>query len=220
MGAPKDLMRRMASVVGHELRNPLAVIGNSAYFVKAKLTAGGGLDPKVEKHLGIIESEIRRADGLIGDILAYSRELELKVAPCSLGELAEEVLGAYSLPKGVKLVKKLAVTGEVVADAERLKVVLKKILDNAVEAMADWGTLSVRAFSEKDFVGLEISDTGSGIAPEILNDVFLPFYTTKPRGLGLGLALARKIVEAHKGRIELKGLGGKGVAVRILLPRL
>ena len=72
-----ELIRRIASVVGHELRNPLAVINNSAYFVKAKL-AGSALDPKVEKHLKIIESEITRADDLISDILTYSRKCE----PC------------------------------------------------------------------------------------------------------------------------------------------
>jgi len=215
---PDDPLRRMASVVGHELRNPLAVIGNSAYFLKAKLSGGAGLDPKVAKHLAIIESEIRRADGLIADILVYSRPLELATAPGSVSKLAEEVLLARPLPKGVKLVKKLGGKARVQADAECLKAALGRILDNAVEAMPEGGTLRVASFEEPGWSGLEISDSGPGIPAEALADIFQPFYTTKPRGLGLGLALARKIVEAHQGRILAESPAGGGAVFKILLP--
>src|SRR5271156_4526061 len=92
-----ELIRRIASVVGHELRNPLAVINNSAYFLKTKLGQDGKLDPKVEKHLGIVVGEIGRADGLIADILTYSRALEVKGAPVSVNALVEARLEATTL---------------------------------------------------------------------------------------------------------------------------
>ena len=95
-----ELIRRSAAVVGHELRNPLAAINNSAYFLKAKLGQGRSLDPKVEKHLNIVASEIERADRMIADIIAFARPLETKPAKLSTGELLWRTTPpSVSLPK-------------------------------------------------------------------------------------------------------------------------
>lgn len=210
-----ELIRRIASVVGHEMRNPLAVIKNSAYFVKAKL-GQSGLDPKIEKHLGIIESEISRADALIGDILAYSRPLELKPAPTALAALVEECLAA---PAGVKIKKSLpANSPKISADAAVLKNALRRVLDNAFESINGQGAVTVSLSAAKGWALLEITDSGPGIKPESLALVFEPFYTTKPRGLGLGLSIARKAIEAHQGRLEVESSPKGGASFTILLP--
>lgn len=203
-------------MIGHELRNPMAVINNSAYFVKAKLKSGGALDPKVEKHLGIIEAEIARADRLIGDILAYSRPLELKAAACALDRFVEGALKGYAFPAGLRVDKKLgAGSAEVKIDAACLGEALRRILDNAVEAMPEGGTLGVKTSQEGKSLVIAVSNTGPAIPKESLKDVFLPFFATKPRGLGLGLAIALKAVAAHGGSIQAES----PATFRILLPR-
>jgi len=213
-----ELIRRIASVVGHELRNPLAVINNSAYFVKTKLGAAQDQDPKVAKHLGIIASEIARADRLISDLLRFSRALELKPAPVDLCAVADEALQACALPEGVK-VKREKAKAPVQADAAVLADALRRILDNAAEAMDGSGTLSVAVGADKARAFVEVRDTGPGIKPEALPSVFQPFFTTKPRGLGLGLAVAQKAAAAHGGAVEARNLPGGGACVTLSLPK-
>ncbi|MFA6003762.1 MAG: ATP-binding protein [Elusimicrobiota bacterium] len=211
-----ELIRRIASVVAHELRNPLAVINNSAYFVKTKLGMSAEKDPKVEKHLGIIASEIARADRMISDMLAFSRPLEIKTGKVALSAVVEEALRACSVPDAVKVKRAGAKT---VPEARVLADALRRVMDNAVEAMAGPGTMTVSLGTEGGQVFMEVRDTGPGIKPEALASVAQPFFTTKPRGLGLGLAVADKVMTAHGGRLEAKNLPGAGAAVVLSVPQ-
>jgi signal transduction histidine kinase len=215
-----ELIRRIASVVGHELRNPLAVINNSAYFVKTKLGTAAQTDPKVEKHLGIIASEIARADRLIADMLRFSRPLEAKLAPTGLGTVVEAALKDCAVPEGVK-VKREKPKAEVTvkADAAALAEALRRILDNAIEAAGAAGTVTVSWGTRGGGAFVEVRDTGPGIQPAALACVLQPFFTTKPRGLGLGLAMAEKIAAAHAGRVEAGNLPGGGAVLTVTLPR-
>lgn len=217
-----DLIRRIASVVGHELRNPLAVINNSAYFLKTKLGQDGRLDPKIEKHLGIVVGEIGRVDGMIADILTYSRPMEVKsTSAIPVNALVEARLAATAVPEKIKVEKKLAKDApDVKGDEKLLSDALRRLIDNALEAMGDGGTLTVSTRKEKALAVIEVSDTGPGLKPEAKALLFQPFGTTKPRGLGLGLAMAKKIAEAHGGKAE-GGTGSKGGCVfRLLLPAI
>jgi signal transduction histidine kinase len=214
-----ELIRRIASVVSHELRNPLAVINNSAYFVKTKLGASAAKDPKVEKHLGIIASEIARADRLIADMLRFSRALELKPAPVSLGAVVKAALQDFPAPEGLKVkCEKPRSEVSVRADAAALSEALRRILENAAEAAGASGTVTVAWGSRGSGAFVEVRDTGPGIKPEDLPSVLDPFFTTKPRGLGLGLAVAEKIAAAHGGRVEAGNGAGGGAALTLSLP--
>src|SRR5579871_6359147 len=130
----KELIRRIASVVGHDLRNPMAVINNSAYFVRAKLGATS-LDPKVEKHLKIIESEIARADRLIGDMLTFSRVYEAQAETKPLDVLVKDAVAAYAAPEGGKIdLKTGAKDAAVKVDVKGFTDSVKRLLDNAFSA--------------------------------------------------------------------------------------
>jgi signal transduction histidine kinase len=213
-----DLIRRISSVVGHELRNPLAALNNSAYFVKAKLSAVGSLDPKVEKHLGIMASEIGRADRMIADMLTYSRALELSRVKTDLVAAARSTVETADRPAGVKIAFKAPKNSvEADVDAARLVEALRRLIDNAVEACGEKGAVTVSVGKEKGGAVIEVRDTGGGVKPELLPHLFEPFWTGKPRGLGLGLALARKIVEAHGGRVEGINEAG-GARFRLSVP--
>jgi signal transduction histidine kinase len=212
------LIKRIASVVGHELRNPMAVINNSAYFIKTKLGQDGKLDPKVEKHIGIVVSEINRADRLIGDILTYSRVVEPKLVEVDLNAVVGAALEAAAVPPKVKIKKELAKGGlKVSADEALLRDCVRRLIENAVEVAGESGTVTIATSASKKEAVIEVRDTGGGIKPEILPHLFEPFRTTKPRGLGLGLAMVKKVLDAQKGRAEGKNIAG-GAVFSIRLP--
>jgi signal transduction histidine kinase len=212
------LIRRIASVVGHELRNPMAVINNSAYFVRSKL-GSAGLDPKVEKHLIIIESEIARADRLLSDILSYSRPCEPMKETRPLDAIVAAALKGYAAPEGGKVEAKLgAKDAAVKGDAGLISDALKRLLDNAFDAMGGKGTAKVATGLGKEGVWVAVADSGAGVDPKIKESLFQPFATTKPRGLGLGLALSRKVLEAQGGFADYQP-GAKGSTFRLVLPR-
>jgi signal transduction histidine kinase len=212
------LIRRIASVVGHELRNPMAVINNSAYFVRAKL-GSANLDPKVEKHLKIIESEIARADGLITDILTYARVCEPMKENRQIDALVEAALASYAAAEGCKADFKSGAKGaEVSADPKLVGEALKRLLDNAFDAMDGKGAAKVATGAGKEDVWISVTDSGAGVDAKIKGSLFEPFVTTKPRGLGLGLALSKKVLEAQGGSVDYQP-GAKGSTFRLVLPR-
>jgi len=214
----RELIRRIASVVGHELRNPMAVINNSAYFVRAKLGATS-LDPKVEKHLKIIESEIARADKLIGDMLTFSRAYEPAAETKPLDLLVKDSVGLYAAPDGGKVDLKLGAKDTPVrADAKAFADCVKRLLDNAFDAQGGKGTVKVATGADKSGVFLTVADTGSGVDAKVKDTLFDPFVTTKPRGMGLGLALARKLLGAVGGAVSYESTP-KGTTFRVVLPK-
>jgi signal transduction histidine kinase len=214
----KELIRRIASVVGHEVRNPLAVINNSAYFVRAKLGATS-LDPKVEKHLKIIESEIARADRIIGDMLTFSRAHEPSLETKSLDVMVKDAAAAYAAPDGGKIDVKLgAKDAAVKVDAKAFADCVRRLLDNAFDAQDGKGSVKLATGADKSGAFLTVADSGRGIDAKVRATLFDPFVTTKPRGLGLGLALARKLIGAVGGTVSFES-SAKGSTFRIALPK-
>jgi len=211
---------QMASVVGHEIRNPLAVINNSIYFIKAKLQNTGVEDPKVAKHIGIIESEIQQANGIINEILGFTRTRELMLKRVSFNAELEEMIGSYPFPPHITLKKQLAAENlGVNIDVDEMRQALRNLIGNAIEVMPTQGTLTIRtALDGGKTVRVDVADTGSGIPKDVLENIFAPFFTTKARGTGLGLAVVKKVVDRHKGRIEVTSEVGKGTMFSIYLP--
>ena len=213
-----QLIRRIASVVGHELRNPMAVINNSAYFVRAKLGAAN-LDPKVEKHLKIIEAEIARADRMLSDILSYSRVCEPMKESKGVDAIVEAALKSYEAPEGGKVeFKSGAKDAAVKADPKLVGDSIKRLLDNAFDAMGGKGAAKVATGTGKEGVWISVTDSGAGVDMKIKGSLFEPFITTKPKGLGLGLALSKKVLEAQGGSADYAP-AAKGSTFRLILPK-
>ena len=208
---------RMAPVISHEIRNPLAVIGNSAYYVKTKLAASGPVDTKIAKHLGIIESEVRRANDTLGEILAYSRMRAPDTKPQSLNALVEAAVQAAPAQEAKVHFEPAAGDPKVPADQELVAKCIIHLVRNAAEA-AGAGVVRVKAERTGSVAAVEVSDSGPGLPPEAKEKLFTPFFTTKPRGIGLGLAFVRKAVERHRGKVMVADRDGKGVVARIELP--
>lgn len=215
-----DLLKRMASVVSHEIRNPLAIIANSTYFIKTKLTAGGAApDPKVAKHLGIIEGEVKHSNDVIEQMLSYTRERELNLSKISLNSVLQDLAAQYQFLPGVTLqVRTDPADPAASADAAAIGAALRYVVDNAVQAMPEGGALTAEVSHDAGRVFLTVTDAGPGLPDGDGEKVFEPFFTTRPRGIGLGLTLARKYLRQQGGDAAAANAPGGGARVTLSLP--
>ncbi len=213
---------QMASVVGHEIRNPLAVINNSIYFIKTKLGTIGEPDAKITKHIKIIESEIQQANGIINEILTYSRQRELQLEKVRINDWLEEVLSVYPFPPHIVVDKLFDPANPLVEiDKTEMQQAVRNLVGNGIEVMPapKGGTVTVRTvIPAAGWVRVDIADAGSGIAQDVLDKIFAPFFTTKARGTGLGLAVVRKVIDHHKGKVDVESTVGVGTTFKLYIP--
>jgi signal transduction histidine kinase len=213
---------QMASVVGHEIRNPLAVINNSIYFIKTKNNATPNPEPKIAKHISIIESEIRQANGIIDEILGFARTRELNPKPMHINSYLEDLTMSFPVPPHVELVQSLAPENPYVnIDPDEMAQAIRNLIKNGIEVMPEHGKVYVRSeVVDGNMVRIDVEDTGPGIPKETLEKIFAPFFTTKARGTGLGLAVVKKVADRHKGKVEVTSVVGQGTCFKIYIPVL
>ena len=212
---------QLAGGVGHELRNPLGAIKNAVYYIKGKLAKSEltGSEPRVLEFLDIVDDEINTSNKIISDLLGFSRVGKPSVTPMPVRKLVEEALVRTPIPENVELSENLGLDStEVAVDAGQIQQVLINVITNAVQAMPEGGKLTVSARERKGFLELEVTDTGSGIADENKDKIFEPLFTTRAKGIGLGLAVSKSIIDRHGGQIEVRSATGKGTTITIRLP--
>jgi signal transduction histidine kinase len=211
----------VAAAFAHEVRNPL----NAVSIGLQRLGAEFAPEPADEygRFVGLMQSEVRRLNATVEQFLALAKPLAVAPAPfpaeALLGELAA-LVGAEAKAAGVEV--KVAVAPHlppIVADRGRVREALLNLLRNGLQAMPDGGVLTLGAEAERDAFVLSVTDTGPGIAPDVLPRLFAPYFTTKPDGLGLGLAITRRIAEAHGGSITVDGSPGRGARFGLRLSR-
>lgn len=214
------LLKQMSGVVSHELRNPLAIISNSLYFIKTKLGASGpALDPKIAKHIGIIEGEVKHSNDVIEEMLCFTRTREMNRAPASANAALKDLEGSFAVPPSITL-KLIPDPADpcVNADMEAVGYALRCALTNAVQAMPEGGAVTIECSHDDKLAHFSVSDGGPGLPGGDGEKVFEAFFTTKPRGIGLGLTIARKYLEQHGGAAKAENLPGGGVKVTLSLP--
>jgi len=212
---------QMASVVGHEIRNPLGVINNAIYYIKTKLEISSGkeLDPKIQKHIGIIEKEIVASNKIVNDLLGFSRTRPPMAQPSDLNRIIEDALSVASIPETVKVEIDLSLDlPPTLVNPDEIRQVFVNLINNAWQAMTEGGTLKMRSYIEQETAQVEITDTGCGISPENMKRLFTPFFSTKTKGTGLGLAAVHRILERHKGKIKVRSRVGQGTTFIVSLP--
>ncbi len=208
----------LAAGVAHEIRNPLSSIKGIATYFRDKLDT----PPADRETAGIMIQEVDRLNRVISALLEFARPAELKRESVDLRELLEHSLRLVQQDARAKDITidlgqtSADLTHDV--DPDRLSQCLLNLYLNAIQAMEDGGTLSIGCSREKDIVVITVADTGPGIDLDDLQQVFDPYFTTKPSGTGLGLAIVHKIVEAHDGRLEVDSEPGKGTTFKIALP--
>ena len=214
---------RLSSGVAHEIRNPLNFIGLAVDHLDA-LTDGRSPEAGREKEqiVARIKEEIGRLNELVTNFITYGRPPELQRAPVRIPEIVESVLRMAEgrmRDRQIRCSADFREGPQVMADPDMMRRAVLNIVVNAIDAMPNGGELDVSAGPREDGgYALEIGDTGTGIAGEDLERIFEPYFTTKPSGLGLGLVLTRKIVEAHGGKILVDSQPGKGTRISVLLP--
>lgn len=206
---------QMASIISHEIRNPLAVISNATRLIKMLVTSP---DPKLTKQFGIIEAEIKQANSIISEVLGYARTRELMLTTVDLNSYLRELLLSYPFIPGITLKDELDPESvRIKVDAEEIKQAIRNVVSNAIEAMPNGGTLTVGTKIGRRLVCIYIADQGTGITEEVRQKMFAPFFTTKARGTGLGLAVVGKAISRHKGKLFINSVPGKGTCFQIYL---
>jgi signal transduction histidine kinase len=234
------VLGQLAGGVGHELRNPLAVINNAVYYLKL---VQPDADEKIRKYHSMIEHEVHNSEKIITDLLDFARIKSVDRAPLAVPELVQHVLERFPVPVSIKAVLEFPTDlPQALADPRQMEQVLGNLVVNACQAMAsassatlalassatlvsassaplsEGGTLTISASHVKELLAIAVKDTGAGISPENMQKLFEPLFTTKPKGIGLGLAVSRKLAEANGGRIEVHSEPGQGSTFTLYLP--
>lgn len=214
---------RLAAGIAHEVRNPLGVIRASASMVREHFSA----EEEAYRACEFIREEIDRLNSLITSLLTFSRPAELRLQPIRIERVIDRALQLTTddlQRRGIIVAREgEGQTPTVTADPDLLAQVFFGLLLNAAEAIGEQGTVILRTISEREYVVVEVVDTGPGVASADAEHIFEPFFTTKASGTGLGLPMAARIIRAHGGLIEVipgqgAGSDGAGARFRVRLP--
>ncbi len=210
---------KMAAGVAHELRNPLSSIKGLALLLRTRVS-GNAHDIETAD---ILVQEVERLNRSISELLDYARPQQLQKEGVDLQELLHKSVSLIRIDaeaSGVVVAEQFpdSPLPMVQADADKLTQVFLNLLLNAVQAMEHGGKVRVTAGKKESFVEVMVTDTGCGIGTENIDRVLDPYFTTKPEGTGLGLAMSAKIIEEHGGSIRIHSGEGKGCSVQVLIP--
>jgi signal transduction histidine kinase len=220
-GEKMAVLGEMAAQVAHELRNPLVSIGGFAQrLAKQEL-----MDPKANEYASIIAREVRRMEEMLSNILAFSKKQLICLDDCSIRAVLQEVFDLEHEAcqrQNIELIRNLQKDlPDIVGDYRQLRQVFLNLMINARQVMGTGGVLTVGARTGSlrgdKAVVVEVEDTGGGISPEVMRNIFNPFFSTFAKGTGLGLSISHRIIAHHQGQIEVIN-GEKGARFIVTLP--
>ncbi|MFA5221780.1 MAG: PAS domain S-box protein [Methanoregula sp.] len=211
------VLGKLAGGVGHELRNPLGAIKNAAYFLNMVLE---NPEPDVKETLEIMTKEVTRSENILSSLLDFARPTILTLRKVRMNDVLAEAVTRNPIPENITLTRNPDDTlPEIMADPDKLLQVFTNLITNACQAMPAGGSLTVQsALSGEDRVSVSVTDTGTGITEEHMKRLFEPLFSTKAKGIGLGLVVTKAIVEAHQGSIDVRSEPGKGTTFTVTLP--
>ncbi|MHB8104924.1 MAG: ATP-binding protein [Dehalococcoidales bacterium] len=208
----------LASGVGHELRNPLNVIRNCAYLLNMALTEKS--DEEASNTLKVLDKQIDIANKIVTDLLDFTRIKPPTQVRADLKNMIEESLSWITIPEQVKVNVNLnGHAKSLKTDPEQMSRVFSNLISNAVQAMnGKSGEVDINTAADDDYLSVLFRDTGCGIPEENIQKIFEPLFTTKPKGIGLGLAISKRLVEQNGGKIEVASQVGKGTTFTVKIP--
>lgn len=206
----------LAGMVGHDLRNPLTSISAATYYLKKRLAQTA--DQKIMTMINLIERNIAYSNKIVNDLLDYSREVKLELAETTPKKLVEEALTHVEIPSSITLITEADDNVKITVDQDKMKRVFINLIKNAIEAMPKGGTLTITGRQIGGEIKFTFSDTGEGMTKEVLQNLWNPLFTTKAKGMGFGLAICKRFVEAHEGSITVESIPGKGTTFTVKIP--
>jgi signal transduction histidine kinase len=205
-----------AAMVGHDLRNPLQGIAGAVSVIKQKL--GSTADTQTTEMLRLIESGLDHAGNIVKELLDYSREIRLEVTETTTKAITDAALRQVKIRENIAIRDLTQDTPRLLVDAAKIQRVFVNLVGNAIDAMQKGGELTIKSAESNGILEVKFIDTGEGIRDQVMQNLWKPLKTTKPRGIGLGLAICKRIVEAHQGTIHVESTPRKGSTFTIRLP--
>ncbi|MBO7612132.1 MAG: HAMP domain-containing protein [Elusimicrobia bacterium] len=206
---------RLASSVAHELRNPLAAIKNISYFLSKM---GAYSDNKSKQMVNMLSSEVLRANKIITDLLDYSRTKKLNKLSVDIVSFVNKVIPAVPVPSNILITTNLE-KFDVVMDPDKITQVLINLITNARDAMPpEGGEINITTKKIGNTCQILIKDNACGMSEETLSHLFEPLFTTKLKGIGLGLPIVKEIIDAHQGKITVTSTKNVGTTFKIEIP--
>lgn len=219
------LIGTLASGLAHEIRNPLGTLSMNLQLLQEDwANPVSDRETKSARKIGVLLKEIRHLETILNDFLKFAAKPRLRLERVAIGRIIDELLdfiAPQAAKADIKIVRRLSPAAPPVqADPERIRQCLLNLLLNALQAMPQGGELEVTTEPGPGVCRIRVRDTGVGIPTENLDQIFNLYFSTKPAGTGLGLPMARKIVEEHGGAITVESAPGKGSVFTIELPTL
>jgi signal transduction histidine kinase len=211
----------MAATVAHEIRNPLNAVSMGLQRLKGEFRPTQD-EEEYSHFIELMRGEVHRLNSIVEEFLSLARPLDLKPEPVRIDELLREMaLLAEGDAKSAKVEISIVAQRDLPlarVDRNYFKQVLLNLILNGIQSMPQGGSLTLEAKAARGNLEVIVTDTGEGISNEIAPRIFEPYFTTKPKGFGLGLTIARRIIEAHGGALTLDRTTGRGTRFRITVP--
>jgi PAS domain S-box-containing protein len=205
-----------AAMVGHDLRNPLQGISGALHVLRQK--SGSNADAESAEMLKLIEAGLEYADKIVEELLDYSREIHLEPTETTPRAVTMAALLQLEIPQNVVINDLTQDIPRLLVDKAKTQRVFVNLIGNAIDSMPRGGELTITSAESNGVLEVKFTDTGEGIPDDVMRNLWKPFKTTKSRGMGLGLAISKRIVEAHGGSIEAESTLGKGSTFTVKLP--
>jgi len=212
-----------AGMVGHDLRNPLQTIINTIHLAKEAMKANSAStpekDPRVESALETIREQADFMNKIVSDLQDYAKQAKPNFVEYDIQRLINDSLSSTPVPKSVQVSSSVE-TGfpKLSVDPGLLRRAFTNIITNALQAMPDGGKLKIRAWTSQNIAAVSFQDTGIGIPEDVKTKMFSPLFTTREKGVGLGLAVTKRLIESHKGEIKVFSKMGEGTTLTVELP--
>jgi signal transduction histidine kinase len=212
-----------AGMVGHDLRNPLQTIINTIHLAKETMKANSAStpekDPRVGNALETIREQADFMNKIVSDLQDYAKQAKPTFVQYDMQRLINDSLSSIPVPKSVEVSSSVE-TGfpKLSVDPGLLRRAFTNIITNALQAMPDGGKLKISAWTSQNIAAVSFQDTGIGIPEDVKAKMFGPLFTTREKGVGLGLAVTKRLIESHKGEIKVFSKVGEGTTLTVELP--
>ena len=207
-----------ATMVGHDLRNPLQAIENGVYYIDSELSKLQ-VSLEITETLQAVHNSVDYADNIVKDLQDFASKKEPLFKKTDINTLIKETFRQIGQPENVEVILELDELPKIEVDHDMIKRIFVNLATNGIQAMEEkGGTMKVSTRKAKDCIEVNFEDTGMGIKKENLKRIFIPFFTTKAQGMGVGLPICKRFIDIHEGNIKVKSKEGKGSIFTVTLP--
>jgi signal transduction histidine kinase len=214
------MLERLAATIAHDVRNPLGTVSTSLFMIRTAIERNQ--PERIEKALNLAERNIKRCESILGEFLNITQIKELRVMPVNIDTWLKKIIEGLDLPQNIEIISALNCDRLFNIDPDQLGRAVLNVIKNAFQAIKDASPAEMKITIETGIGGgsffISVSDTGAGIPDGIVSRVYEPLFSARHFGMGLGLTVAKEIVERHRGNISIETRAGSGTKVTFRIP--